>query len=129
MCYYKLHICIWTGRLIFQCRPTIVIAAIVVARYLWTGDLLILPGKCYVRRNLMCIKAIFCTVNIYNLDYIFSQNDWNVIHIDMIVVNDWLVHRYRFIYTNKKYMHIYELFIKVQGTGARIGKYTVRYVL
>ena len=46
----------------------------------------------------------------------------------MIAVNNGLVHRYSLIKI-RKYMHMHELFIKVQGTGARKGKYTVRYIL
>ena len=49
----------------------------------------------------------------------------------MIAVNNGLVHRYAVdsLIKIRKYMHMHELFIKVQGTGARKGKYTVRYIL
>ena len=47
----------------------------------------------------------------------------------MIAVNNGLVHRYDSHIKIRKYMHMHELFIKVQGTGARKGKYTVRYIL
>ena len=83
-----------------------------MTRYLWTGDLLTLPGKCYARRNLMCTKAIFSTVNTYDLDYIFFLNNWNVIYINMIFVNNGSVYSY----TTSIYIYKYEIWTVHQGT-------------